>query len=248
MLNSSDVTIIMPSYKEDPQVVMKTYCEMASYGFKVIIVDDGGGLDLPIDDFYVISYPANMGYGYALKQGIKHADTEIVMTCDSDGQHSASDAKKLYEVFKLIDNCAMLVGCRWNLKEVWYRWFFRKIINFIASCWTKHFMQDLNSGMRIFRKDLAIGYSEILCDTFSFTTSFTICLVADNHKVAWFPIDVKDRACGKSHVSLLRDGFITVWYIFYIGFALRTRGIRKMFRSFFDSSQRSGVSNGLDNK
>lgn len=236
----SDVTVVIPCYNEDVKGVVRLHQELTSLGFYVIIVDDGSHMELP-DEMNTISYPVNMGYGYALKQGIKAAMTPYILTLDGDGQHRPEDAEKLYKVFKMITNCDMLVGCRWSLEEVWYRWFFRKLINFTASVWAKNFMQDLNSGMRIFRKDLAISYSEILCDTFSFTTSLTMCLVADKHKVAWFPIDVKQRSHGKSRVKLIRDGLITVWFIFYIGAALNTRNIRRTLRNYFSFSRKSGV-------
>lgn len=236
----TDCYVIIPCYKEDVKSVVKLYCELAERGFQVLIVDDGSHMELP-EELNYITYPANMGYGYAIKRGIKHVDTPYIITCDGDLQHRPEDIEKIYKVFKMIDNCSMLVGCRWNLKESWYRWFFRKVINFIASCWSLNFMQDLNSGLRIFRRDLATDYSPILCDTFSFTTSLTLCLVADNYKVAWFPIDVLPRAYGKSRVKLIKDGLITVWYIFYIGAALRTRGIRNTFRTCFSFFQKSGV-------
>ncbi len=227
-----NATVVIPVYNEDVKVVTKTYCELSMLGFKVIVVDDGSNMDFP-DDINVISYPANMGYGYALKTGIKAADTDYIITMDGDGEHTATDAKKIYQCFNLITNCDMLIGCRWNKKENPIRWIGRKSINFLASCWAKHFLVDMNSGMRMFRRDLAINYSPILCDTFSFTTSITLSMVIDNYKIAWFPIDTLPRAIGKSRVNLIKDGLITVWYIFYIGFALRTRKLRGFLRRFY---------------
>lgn len=226
----NDLTVVIPAYKEDETFLTSTYKELTSLGAEVIVVDDGNSMDL---DFPHITYPANMGYGYAIKRGIEKASYPTVLTMDADGEHTVEDAKKLYTVFNLINQCDMLVGCRWNKKESKLRWIGRKLINFTASCWARHFLVDLNSGMRIFRKELAVGYSPILCDTFSFTTSLTMCLVTDNHKVAWFPIDTKERNFGKSHVHLVRDGLITVWFIFWIGFALRTRKLRAYGRSLY---------------
>lgn len=224
------VTVVMPVYNEDVEIVTRTYSQLRQMGFKVIVVDDGSHMDLP-DDMRVITYPANVGYGYAIKQGILAADTPMILTLDGDGQHTPIDAKKLTTVFSLIDSCDMLVGCRWNLREKPLRWIGRKLINFTASLWARHYLIDLNSGMRIFRRDLALGYSPILCDTFSFTTSLTMSMVTDGHKVAWFPIDVRPRAHGSSHVRVVRDGLITLFFVFWIGFALRTRRVRSWLRN-----------------
>ena len=52
----------------------------------------------------------------------------------------------------------------------------------------------------------------------------------DDYKVEWFPIKVAERPHGKSHVKVVKDGLVTLWYILWIGGALRTRRIRKWLR------------------
>lgn len=223
------LTVVIPCFKEDEELVTQTYTELTLLGAEVIVVDDGGNMDF-IDEVNLITYRPHMGYGYAIKEGIKKASNPVICTADGDGEHRVDDIVKLYIVFKLITDCSMLVGCRWNKKESKIRWFGRKVINFLAACWSRHMLPDLNSGLRIFKRELAIGYSPILCDTFSFTTSLTMCMVTDNHKVAWFPVDNKARAYGKSHVKPIKDGLVTIFYVFWIGFALRTRKLRALFR------------------
>lgn len=228
----NDLTVVIPVHKEDPETVSCLYLDLVSMGCQVIIVDDGHTMDLP-PNIPSIHYVPHMGYGYALKQGIKASRTPIVCTLDGDGQHSVLDVKKLYTVYKLIKDCKMIVGCRWGLTEKPHRRWGRKVLNFLATCMAGHYLIDLNSGLRIFDAELARGYSPILCDTFSFTTSLTMSMVTDNHKIAWFPIEVKDRASGRSHVKVVKDGLITLWFILWIGIALRTRNLRKCLRSPF---------------
>ena len=225
----SGLTVVMPTFMEDAALVTKTYCELSIRGAEVIVVDDGDTVDLD-ESINEITYKPNMGYGYALKQGILAASNKIVLTCDSDGQHSVDDVEKLYQVFKLHDDFAMVVGSRWNLEEDWHRWFARKCLNFLASCISGHYLQDLNSGMRIFKRDIVVGYMPILCDTFSFTTNLTMSVVTDKHKMAYFPITVQPRVYGKSRVKLFRDGLVTVYYIVWVGLALRTRKLRNWLR------------------
>lgn len=224
-----DLSVVIPIYNEDSKTVYQIYQSLSLMGAEVIVVDDGGITEY---DCPTVSYKPNMGYGYAIKYGIDKSTRPFIMVMDGDGEHTVSDAQKMYTVFNLVTDCDMLVGCRWNKKESKIRWIGRKAINFLAVCWSRHMLPDLNSGMRIFRKELALGYKPILCDTFSFTTSLTMCMVTDNHKVAWFPIDTMPRVHGKSHVKLIRDGFITVWFIFWIGFALTTRKVRAWLRKY----------------
>ena len=228
------LSVVIPVYKEDPEALMRLYCDLCLCEADVIIVDDGDTVDLP-DDFNEISYKPNMGYGYALKKGIEASRNEVVLTLDGDGQHSVEDAIRLYNAYKL-DNFDMLIGSRWDIKEKPLRWIGRKVLNFIASLIAGHYMIDLNSGMRIFKKHLAVGYAPILCDTFSYTTSITMSFLSDRYKVWWFPINVQPRNYGKSRVRVIKDGFVTVFYIVKIGLALRTRGIRSCIRKAFGQS------------
>ena len=224
------LSVVIPCYKEDEKLVSQTYTELSFIGAEVIIVDDGDTMDFQ-DDFNVVRYVPQMGYGFAIKEGIKRASNSVICTMDGDGQHTVEDVCKLYTVYKLRDDFKMIVGQRWNLKEKWHRWAGRKVLNFLASCISGHYLSDLNSGIRIFTRNEALGYSSILCDTFSFTTSLTMSMVTDGHKMTYFPIDVKPRASGKSRVRVVKDGFVTLYYIIWVGIALRTRKIRKWMRS-----------------
>jgi len=226
------LSVVIPCYKEDNTIVTNLSTTLMSHGAEVIVVDDGGFMDLPIT-ISTLRHQPNMGYGYSLKKGIRAATNDIVCTCDGDFQHRPEDVVKLYKTYKMIDDCKMVVGSRWNLKEPHIRWFARKCLNFLGSCIAGHYLVDLNSGMRVFNRDIALGYEPILCDTFSFTTSLSMSMVTDKHKIAYFPITVQPRLYGKSRVKLFQDGLVTVYYIVWVGMALRTRGIRKWLRSLF---------------
>ena len=224
------LSVTIPCYKEDNELVINLATSLMAKGAEVIVVDDGGFMDLPMT-IGTIRHQPNMGYGYAIKRGIKASKNDIVCVIDGDGQHLVTDVVKLYKTYQMIDDCKMVVGARWNLKEKPIRWFARKCLNFLASLIASHYLVDLNSGMRVFNRDVVLGYEPILCDTFSFTTSLTMAMVTDKHKIAYFPIDVQPRTFGKSRVRLLQDGLVTLYYIIYVGLALRTRGTRAWLRS-----------------
>lgn len=223
-----DLSIVIPVYNEDHATIYELDDKLQSLGAEVIVVDDGSKDSYPKS----IKHGTNFGYGAALMTGIKNATRPLVMTIDGDGQHTASEVVKLYHAFKLIETADMVVGARRLKHERLVRYIGRKLLNSIASILSCHWLSDLNSGMRIFKRDLAIGYFPILCRTFSFTTSFTMSLMCDGHRVEWFPIRLQERSHGKSHVKVIKDGLVTLYYILRIGFALRTRGLRAWLRSF----------------
>lgn len=225
----TDLTVVIPVYNEDPDVVVKAYTDVLAMGCKAIVVDDGDSVELP-DWVNKISHYPNMGYGYALKKGIAKATTDLVCTMDGDGQHNAEDVIKLYKVYRMVKDCKMVVGMRWDVKESRLRHMGRKAINFFASCLCGHYLVDLNSGLRVMDRKLVMAYEPILCDVFSFTTSLTMSMVTDGHKMVWLPIEVNPRVKGTSHVKVWYHGAITLWLILKIGLAMRTRTLRGWIR------------------
>lgn len=226
----SDLSICIPCYNENLDTLRKIEVKLIEMGIEVLIVDDGSKNPYPTRSDLI--HIRNFGYGQALMTGIRKASRPYVMTMDSDGQHRVEDVRNLYAVWKMID-VDMVIGSRRLHHERPIRMWGRKVLNFIASLFTGVYMQDLNSGMRIFKRDIALGYFPILCKTFSFTTSITMSYMCDGYRVEWFPIKVLERASGRSHVKVVRDGIVTLFYILRIGMALRTRRIREWIRNRF---------------
>jgi len=220
------VTVVIPAFQEDARTLDHLVSELKKLGFEVIVVDDGS--EFPYKNS--IKHGANYGYGSALMTGIKNSTRPLIITMDGDGQHSAGDAVNLCIAWRMMEDADMIVGLRRIVGENWHRMWGRKILNSIASLWALYLLPDLNSGMRIFRRDVAVGYAPILCRGFSFTTTLTLSMICDGYRVEFFPIKIKDRKKGRSKVNVIRDGFITLWYILRNGFALRTRKIRAVLR------------------
>lgn len=226
MADLKGLSVCIPAYNEDNQILEFLEYNLINLGAEVIIVDDGS--KVPYKNAY--KHDRNRGYGDALMTGIKLATNPVVLTCDGDGQHTVNDIINLYAVWNMLD-VDMVIGARRLTYEEPLRMLGRKCLNLIASFFTGIYMSDLNSGIRIFKRNVAIGYFDILCKTFSFTTSITMSYMCDNYKVEWFPIKVLPRKHGKSHVNVIKDGWRTLYYILRIGIALRTRRIRAWLRN-----------------
>ena len=63
---------------------------------------------------------------------------------------------------------------------------------------------DMNSGLRIFRRDRSLDFLKLLPDGFSFTTTITICLLRNRYAVEFTPISYA-RRIGKSHIKPIQD-------------------------------------------
>lgn len=198
------------------------------YEWETLIVDDGSRVPFP---GATLRFMSSQGYGAALKAGIRKAHGEWIVTADGDGQHRWRDIQRLVEFMEEFPENAMVIGNRRLKESTLKRLLGRKVLNIVASLFAGKWIADLNSGLRIFRKDVAMGYFPILSNGFSFTTTLTLAMLADNYRVDWLPIRVLERQKGQSHVKVWSDGFRTLWAILWIGGALRTRGVRRVWRS-----------------
>src|SRR3990167_2480387 len=103
-----DLSVAIPSFQENPEILKKLKSEFESLGAEVIIVDDGS--KEPYEDS--IKHGSNFGYGAALMTAIKNSSRDIILTIDGDGQHTITEGVKLYHAFKLMQDVDMVVGVR----------------------------------------------------------------------------------------------------------------------------------------
>jgi len=203
-----DLTVVIPIYEENHEIVERTTRAIQDLGAEVIVVDDGSRHPYKKS----IKHGQNTGYGAAVLTGVKNSTRDIIMSIDGDGQHCVEEVERLYKAWKLMD-CDMLVGVRRLEYESTIRFIGRKILNTIASFLAVKWLPDLNSGMRIFKREIVEGYAPILCPWFSFTTSLTMSMLCDGYRVEWFPIKVMSRKYGASRVRLFKHGLVTLYYM-----------------------------------
>ncbi|MEW5858699.1 MAG: glycosyltransferase family 2 protein [Cyanobacteriota bacterium] len=200
------LTIIVPAFNESQVidlVIEQIQAICSDVVQEVIVIDDGSSDDTAYiaknAGATVIRHKQNLGYGAALKTGIRHATTEFVLTMDADGQHQAEDVLRLW---KLAENCDMVVGQRisllhsplWRMPGKWLLW---SMANYL----TRRKIPDLNSGLRLIRREVALRYLHLCPSGFSFSTTITMALLSRGYSVAYVPIQVKKRV-GKSTVSV----------------------------------------------
>lgn len=220
-------SVVIPIRDEDWATIAKIKTDLnTAGGYEVIVVDDGSVTPYPYP--VVLRLDPPVGYGAALKCGIQRATCPIVVTMDGDGQHGVTDVGRLVD-FRDYFDADMVIGDR-RLKEHGVRLWGRKCLNWIATLMTGRWIPDLNSGLRVFKRQIMLGYFPILSDKFSFTTSSTLSMLADRYVVDWLPIKVAPRQCGLSKVQVWSDGWRTLKLIIWIGLALRTRWLRQWLR------------------
>ncbi|MGM0932674.1 MAG: glycosyltransferase family 2 protein [Bacteroidota bacterium] len=213
------LTIIIPCFNEESGI-KKTIEDLLYYknniGWDILVIDDGSTDNTPnilsrfSKDISIITHSVNKGYGASLKTGILNTSTDFVAFYDADGQHRPED---LENMFKKISDFDMLIGARGkNSHQDWMRkpgkWVLSKVANYL----TNRKIPDLNSGLRVIKREKIVNLLHLFPDGFSFSTTSTIAFMYLSQKVEYYPIQVKKRI-GNSTVKQIKHGSSTLLLI-----------------------------------
>lgn len=209
-MNKRAVSIVIPAFNEE-EGIEKVLTELESLdlgeGSEIIVVDD-----CSVDHTFqkslargarVIHHEQNMGYGAALKTGIRQAKNDIIIITDADGSYPIKSIPLLIEN---IEDADMVVGARTgkNVHIPFFRrpakWFISKLANRLSGLK----IPDLNSGLMAMRKEKVQRFFSILPDSFSFTTTLTLAFLTNGYPVKYLPIEYYKRK-GKSKIHPIKD-------------------------------------------
>ncbi len=206
------ITVIVPAYNEGEVIgsVVEGIRRILP-GAELIVVndgsDDGTGQAAEKAGARVLSHQYNLGYGASLKTGVAASRRDYVLFCDGDGQHDPADLVRLVERAGDYD---MVVGSRdRNSHFSLARRPGKFILNQFARFLLKQRIPDLNSGLRIVRRDVINKYIHLMPEGFSFSTTSTFALLKSRYRIGYVPITVRKRT-GKSTVRQGKHGFETI--------------------------------------
>jgi glycosyltransferase involved in cell wall biosynthesis len=208
-MSDPKVSIIIPVYNEAQTIgeLVKKIQDLF-YGFEIIVINDGSS-DATAEaardaGAIVYSHPYNIGNGAAIKSGIRIASGDILVFMDGDGQHDPLEIEKLLEFSSDYD---MVVGARGtNHQASWGRSLANKVYNRFASYVAKFSIQDLTSGFRAIRSDIAHNFLYLLPNTYSYPTTLTLCALRNGRSVKYVPVNTRKRKGGKSKIRIFSDG------------------------------------------
>ncbi len=207
-----DISVIIPAFCEEAvigDVVGNVHRVLQKHEktFEIIVVDDGStdqtAVKAELAGARVIRHPYNMGNGAAVKTGIRNARGAVLVTMDGDGQHDPEDIPRLLEK---TDRYDMVVGARNAVSESKvHRNLANWLYNVFASYICKRKIEDLTSGFRAIKSDVARRFVSLLPNTFSYPTTITMAVVRAGFSLTYVPIKASRRV-GKSKIRLVSDG------------------------------------------
>lgn len=219
---SNGITILLPACNERDGIGVtvegiKSVAKSLGPGpVEILVVDDGS--DDGTGDIAeragarTIRHPHNLGYGAAVKTGIRSASFDTIVMTDADGSYPADAMPGLVDLYR--QGFDMAVGARSGrvYRGSALKWPMRLILRFLVEWTAGRQIPDINSGLRVFSRATMLRYLPALSSSFSFTTSATLVYMLAGRFVAYRPIGYGERI-GTSHVRLWRDSLRTLQYI-----------------------------------
>ena len=207
------LTIILPMYNEEHTIGNVLEKLPRGDSIQIIVVDDHS-TDNSLqeiemvnenNEIEVIHHKKNKGYGASILSGIKRARGKVIVTMDSDGQHSPYDI--LTMVKPVFDNEAdYTIGSRY-LGSYFYKLPVSTrlgevlIEKLILIFFGKRIMNNQN-GFRAFNRKIIPIFDEVKYEGYAFCTEQIIKATLKGFRIKECPIKVYGRKFGASNIVL----------------------------------------------
>ncbi|MDP8299347.1 MAG: glycosyltransferase family 2 protein [Candidatus Tantalella remota] len=221
------LSVIIPAYNEISVIgsfigSLKRTLSGLSGEHEIIVVDDGSTDNTlkRANSFNVktVCHEKRRGYGASLKSGIRQSGEEYVCIIDADNTYEPSDVLALFSEAGGYD---MVVGDRGadpgRPKD---HLFVKKAAEKVLFWFFGVQVKDINSGLRIMKRDIVMRYLDLLSNGFSFTSSITLIMLLKKHKIKYIPISYERRDRGSKirrwdFVAAFLSSYVRIfWYYF----------------------------------
>ncbi|MBD3155997.1 MAG: glycosyltransferase [Candidatus Aenigmarchaeota archaeon] len=214
------ISIIVPGYNEEENIDMIVpRLQKLELKTEIILVDDGS-----VDSTYekclkqskkyknvkVVHYPENRGKGYAIKQGIKNSEGDIVLQIDADAQFLPEEVPKLIDPI-LKGNADVTFGSRFMEDSVVKEGSLsnrnriaNKADSWLTSIFAGNKFTDIQAGFKAFSRD-AIDKIDFKEDKFGYEPEIGIIASKKNLRIVDVPITYAPREGGTSNIKIIQD-------------------------------------------
>lgn len=213
VVNTNGLSVVIPVFNEEKSVLrtidqVREELKREGVPYEIIVVNDCSTdatetLLTDLAGIRLMCHTHNCGYGAAIKSGVSSACYGQVLIVDADGSYPINEMGQLT---RHMNDHDMVVAARVGhrvavpLARRPAKWVIARLANFLSGMT----IPDLNSGFRVMKKEMIQKYIRILPDGFSFTTTITLALLTNGHKVCFVPIDYFPRE-GKSKIRPIPD-------------------------------------------
>lgn len=222
ILTAPHISVVLPCHNEEdsvgPEIArIHAALEHSGHSFELLVVDDAS-TDTTLTRAHeaaaehprvrVITFSHNGGVGTARRIATRQARGEIVVWTDADMTYPNERIPELVAILDEDASVDQVVGARRResgsarLLRVPMKWGVRKLAEFL----TNSAIPDLNSGLRAFRREVALPYLPLLPPGFSCVSTLTLAFLSNQHPIQYVPIDYAQRS-GSSKFHFLSDAY-----------------------------------------
>jgi len=169
--------------------------------FELIVVDDASTDatsavlaqgEMPL---VVFRHSEQRGSGASRKIGSRLAQGDLLAWIDGDGTYGVEDLLALVEH---AEGCDQVIGTRRAEfgRLAILRWLVKRLSATLAAVLWARRIPDLNSGLRVFRRESLFAWLDELPDGFSCTSTATLAALNHGQCVRFHPIKYRPRSAG----------------------------------------------------
>jgi len=214
-LRSQTVSIIIPAYNEEQNVANVisgtiTVMEQLNLPYEIIFVDDGStdktGLIASFFKVRIITNKKNRGKGYSLKKALHHANGDIIVTIDSDGEHKPREIAPLLDA--VVNGMDIAAGSRFLNKQstvtTKLNQIGNRLFNLVIMSLTGKLVTDSQTGFRVIKREV-FEKLNLQSDGYEIETEITVKGLRGGFAFKELPITVERRRFGASKLKLISD-------------------------------------------
>lgn len=216
-------SIVIPAFNERARILATldavVSCVRASgWRAEVIVVNDGSTDETAemvrkymrsAPEVKLMENPSNRGKGYSVRNGLVHAQGEIVMFTDADLSAPIEEAERLFAA--IAEGADIAIGSRWlatsrqTHRQPLYRQFFGRCFNALTRAVMRLPYADTQCGFKAFTREAAQTVFQLqTIERWGFDPEILFIARKRGYKVKEVPVSWAHDA--RSRISYLRDG------------------------------------------
>lgn len=206
----SRLSVVVPAYNEEAGIALSLQnLKERLPDVEVIVVDDGSSDGTAreaasVSGIVLVRHPFNQGYGAALRTGMLRATRDYVAWFDADNEHRVEDLIAMVERLER-ERLVAVIGRRLTPSSSVLRSSGKFVIRMLARSLRVNMGQDLNCGLRVFRRAIISRYYSLLPSRFSASLTSSMIMFERGYPIAFHDIRINQRL-GTSKVRVA-DGF-----------------------------------------
>jgi glycosyltransferase involved in cell wall biosynthesis len=216
-------SIVIPAYNESRRIVptlekVLAYIAQQRWDAELIVVNDGSRDDTADivrrfaeknPTIRLIENPGNRGKGYSVRNGMLHAQGELLLFSDADLSSPIEEAVKLFKVIE--EGADVAIGSRWLRAELqterqpFYRQLFGRVYNLILRVVLGLKFKDTQCGFKAFTRRAAQAvFPRQRIERWGFDPE--LIFLAQRQQLKVVEVPVKWAHDDRGTISPLRDG------------------------------------------